>query len=680
MSPRLLFFMIFFTSAFARAGNTDSLIAVLNKSTSDTQRISLMSSIAKFFARDSAKSRNYVDSIILISGNVPYPDYKAIAYKAKAEWFMGQFLIDSGIYYFKRSFDFSSKAGNYAVMSRTSYSIGNAYTTMDKGAMGLPYYQRSYAYADSVKSEGLKAYALNGMGSAFFDMKSFKEGMKYYELALKAAKLSKDGKVIGWSYTNVANGYLQLKRYEDALVNFKYALKSYQDADFPKGVAASYNNIGAAYSYMGLMDDALKNYKVAARMKEEIGDLHGACIAYGNISAACLLGKDYKGAMEYALIEKSLADKVGIKSLLASAYNGLAEAHAGLGNFEEAYKYQVLFKTYNDSVYSEESQTAIAEMQAKYNSDSQKQQISMLEKDKETQRLWTYTLSIGLGVIFLLAIWAVAQYRVKNKANKLLEKQNVQIANQKKEITDSINYAKRIQSSILPREEDMRPLFPESFILYKPKDIVSGDFYWFQRKPNEFLIATADCTGHGVPGALMSMVGIEKLEALSPLYTEPSQILEGLNREVKNTLRQSGSDESTRDGMDIALVIIDIREKILHYAGANRPVWIVRDRELTELKPTKAAIGGLTTSEQHFPDSKLALREGDILYMFTDGYADQFGGPEGKKMMTKNFRDFLLKNSHLGMKDQHHLLDKYFEEWKGDYEQVDDILVVGISV
>jgi serine phosphatase RsbU (regulator of sigma subunit) len=279
-----------------------------------------------------------------------------------------------------------------------------------------------------------------------------------------------------------------------------------------------------------------------------------------------------------------------------------------------------------------------------------------------------------------------------------------------KEITDSINYAKRIQQAKLPKKEEIYTALPQSFVLFKPKDIVSGDFYFFHKSPSpsergrgEVFIAAADCTGHGVPGAFMSMIGSEKLEDAVSQTIDTSEILKLLNKGIKTTLHQSENNESTRDGMDIALVRIDLTgfENLsglttLHYVGANRPIWIIRkgQSEVEEIKATKKAIGGFTEDNQHFETHEIKLQKGDTFYIFTDGYADQFGGAEGnltalenfgstkhdKKLMTKKFKEILLDIQNKTMQEQEKQLDAFVDKWRGNREQVDDILVIGIRI
>ncbi len=263
-------------------------------------------------------------------------------------------------------------------------------------------------------------------------------------------------------------------------------------------------------------------------------------------------------------------------------------------------------------------------------------------------------------------------------------KNNAEILHAKNlDITSSITYAKRIQEAILPNQEIISNHFLESFILNQPKDIVSGDFYWFDRIGNHVLFALADCTGHGVPGAFMSMIGAGKLNDAVAQSADTSVILSLLNKGVKSALKQSETDESaTRDGMDIALCSVDTNTRIVKYAGANRPIWIIRNGQtaVEEIKATKKAIGGFTEDSQHFDSHEIKFEKGDTFYISTDGFADTFGGLEEKKVTTKRFKEILVSIQDKTMKEQEQHLDNFIETWKGGTEQIDDILVIGVRL
>jgi serine phosphatase RsbU (regulator of sigma subunit) len=269
------------------------------------------------------------------------------------------------------------------------------------------------------------------------------------------------------------------------------------------------------------------------------------------------------------------------------------------------------------------------------------------------------------------------EVQVKERT-KEIEEQKKLIEEKNKDITDSINYAQRIQRSILPSDKEIKDIFPNSFVLFKPRDIVSGDFYQFKRVNDHKFAIMADCTGHGVPGALMSMIGSNLLHQIivERNILKPNLILSELHKEVKSTLRQSSGAQS-HDGMDTSIAL-QIENKI-YIASANRPVYLVTNNELTEIKPTKRSIGGSSTDDKvEFDIHEIEVKEGQMLYMFSDGYADQFGGEAGKKFKLKNLAMLLANNSQLKLEEQFTTLDRSFTEWKGPLEQVDDVCVIGI--
>lgn len=272
------------------------------------------------------------------------------------------------------------------------------------------------------------------------------------------------------------------------------------------------------------------------------------------------------------------------------------------------------------------------------------------------------------------------------KLNDLLEnkvkERTIELESKNKDITDSIQYAYRIQKARLPDKKDIHSVFPDSFILYQPKDIVSGDFYFFKKRNDEILMASADCTGHGVPGALMSMLCSEKLNYAASEFHHTPDILTYLNNEVKTSLYQTYTHDAVHDGMDIALCSYHTVTRKLKYSGANRPIWLVRggDSEILEIKGTKNSIGGYTNSIYPFEHHEIQLFPGDTFYIFSDGYTDMFGGEWGKKLTTRKFKQLLSGIQHLSMDEQGKYLENFAEKWKGSLQQIDDILVIGVRI
>jgi serine phosphatase RsbU (regulator of sigma subunit) len=262
-----------------------------------------------------------------------------------------------------------------------------------------------------------------------------------------------------------------------------------------------------------------------------------------------------------------------------------------------------------------------------------------------------------------------------------ISEQKEEIERQQRELQDSLRYAGSIQSALLPDEKFIRKLFPESFIFFQPRDIVSGDFYWIYKKRNVAVLVAADCTGHGVPGAFMSILGISFLnEIISNGIPKANIIMNKLRENIMKTLHQSGDVSKHKDGIDLALVIIDFEKKELQFSGAFNPMYLIRNGNLIEFRGDKMPIGIAPTVEKSFTNKRLKIREGDILYIFSDGYADQFGGAKEKKFRYGPFKDLLLKIHRHPMDKQKHLLEHKFLVWKGGLEQVDDILIIGLKI
>jgi serine phosphatase RsbU (regulator of sigma subunit) len=263
-----------------------------------------------------------------------------------------------------------------------------------------------------------------------------------------------------------------------------------------------------------------------------------------------------------------------------------------------------------------------------------------------------------------------------------LRRQRDEIARQKKEIIYSFEYASLIQSALLPPENLLNSLLPDNFILYLPKDIISGDFFWITRIRSNILFAAADCTGHGVPGALMSILGISYLNEImtQKCRLKANRILNQLREKIMKALHQTGEGGESKDGMDIALCIFNPQTLELQYSGANNSLYLIRNNLLEEIKPDKMPIGISGTMEQSFTNHNLQLEQGDIIYIFSDGFADQFGGPLGKKFKYKPFKQLLIDIHKKPLPEQKGNLLSTIQNWKGDLDQVDDILIMGVKI
>ena len=366
-------------------------------------------------------------------------------------------------------------------------------------------------------------------------------------------------------------------------------------------------------------------------------------------------------------------------TLKSDVYKGLSNSYLAIGNFAQAHAYQSKHMLITDSINKENSNNRLLAMENAFKNEQSQLELDNLkninklqEAEIEKQNTQKIAMAIGFFLMLLLAFFIFRSYKQKKKSNLLLEEKN-------KEITDSITYAKRIQNAILPSDTTVKEYLPNNFVLYLPKDIIAGDFYWLERKDDNILFAAADCTGHGVPGAMVSVVCNNALNRTVREYglTNPAEILNKTREIVVQEFEKS--DEDVKDGMDISLCCLDLSGSyaILQWAGANNPLWIIRKHELIEVKPNKQPIGK-TDNPLSFTTHEIQLQKGDTIYVFTDGFADQFGGPKGKKFMYKPFKELLLSIQNKTMEEQKIVLEQHFENWRGSLEQVDDVCVIGV--
>lgn len=604
------------------------------------------------------------------------------------------------------------------------------------------YANEALALALKLGEEKKIAGIYNTLGNIMRDKAKFTESMDFYLKAIKLKEQFGDKKGISSGLINISNIHYYLGNKEKAVTYLKQALALKKELNDQKGIAGCLNNLGNFFYTDTLGDSAYYYFSESLKIREKLQDRQGISANLANMAGAlvmmkkpleavkmfekaialkrdvgdsigmvtCLInaGHAYKDigqfetSKKYYLESMAIAELFEAKEDLSNVYSGLAELHFQQHSFREAYQFLEKHVKLNHELFNDGMAQAQAEMSTKYETEKKEKEIELLNKDKlvqesvikEEKAYRNLTLSVG-GLVTILSGVLFFAFKQKQKNNILLtrqkeeieEKNNIltiqkeEIAFQKKEITDSITYAKRIQESILPPESEILRHFSEGFVYYKPKDIVSGDFFWASTQNDDVLIAAADCTGHGVPGALMSMIGAEKLFELSSIESDPGALLKKLNKKVRSALKQDKDSGRSSDGMDIALVRYDKGSGKIVFAGANRPLWLIRkDGSFSEIRGTKSSIGGSTDSDQEFQSVEIALNAGDSFYLFSDGYQDQFGGKEGKKLMKKHLREVIEKNQGLSMNQQKEKLDDFFQDWKGNHEQVDDVMMIGLKV
>jgi serine phosphatase RsbU (regulator of sigma subunit) len=326
----------------------------------------------------------------------------------------------------------------------------------------------------------------------------------------------------------------------------------------------------------------------------------------------------------------------------------------------------------------------------------QQKKDALAAEETRQRRIILYAVSAGLGLVLISLLLVYNRFRVTRRQKSIIVAQKAEVEVQRdhvelqktiieeknKSITDSINYAQKIQQAMLPGNAEFLRLLPESFICYRPKDIVSGDFYWITQRGNFFFYVTADCTGHGVPGGFMSVLGASLLNEVvnDQGLEEPAAILEMLRIKIVAALNQRGEGGENKDGMDMVICRIDKTKMELVIAAANNPAWILRNGMITAYGPDKQPVGISGGAEKPFSQWTVGIQSGDIIYTFTDGFADQFGGEKGKKFKYRQLQETLVRISGLQMEAQRLELERVLDEWKGSLEQVDDILLIGVRI
>lgn len=588
--------------------------------------------------------------------------------------------MDSAEIFLALEMEYATKAGNQSMIADANEDYARIAWQRNKMPEALGYLQATLSLREKVGDEKAIANCENNIGIIYWNMKNTDEALKHYRKSMAIRIKLNDSAGIAASYGNMGLIYREVGKIDSADLYYRRAMVIREILGDPRTLAISYSNLAILYldsdpdSAIMYTEKSMAAHKSTNDMYGYVGCLNNLGVAYRNKG---MLDKAEEAQKEAARMSIELDNK----EVMKNAYGELASIYAEKGDYSVAYRYFNMMDSLKDLIYDENISQQVTEAGTKYETEKKQRENDQLKASAEQDALMQKFLIalVVLGVI--VAISLTYAYFNKRKSNQQLALQNAQIESQKKEITDSINYAQRIQQAILPPESALKKHFPDAFVFYLPKAIVSGDFWWLLEKDNYVFVGIADCTGHGVPGAFMSMLGMEMLNDIARETAEPSEILAQLSSAIKRSLRQTSGETQSRDGMDIALMRFDLKSHELVYAGANRPLWIRKaNGDVLEFTPTKAPIGGPAEENQQYESHKISLGTGDTLYAFTDGYADQFGGTKGKKLKTSGMRVLLEQYAMLPLVLQEQELAGHFHRWRGSLEQVDDVLVCGIRI
>jgi len=653
----LLYCMFFWKLSFSQNINMDSCLQVLKTAKQDTNKVILLDKIA---------------------WNIAYTNLK------------------KGIDYSIQSYELAKKLHYEEKYSRICNTMGAIYADMAQVPKALDLYHEGLKYAKKYNQLGMYAAIYNSLGNLYGTTGELKKALSYYLLGAEYLQKTYPNKLPIAAYSNVAGIYTSLNKPDSAMYYVNLCLDYNLKHDNISGLANNYISLSEIYFAANNKEkclDAARNAVYFANKMSDDYTLSHACIQLGN-------ALDFNGMYEEAfkVIGKAIeyTKKTGDIPALELATEYLSNIYEKTGDYKNSLKYFKEYKIYRDSTLNNESIQQVKNAEAKYENEKKQKEIELLgEKQKlndaENQKKKVYLAASSIGIIALGFVLVILyrNNRLKQKTNQNLEAFNKEVNHQKelieeknKEITDSINYAKRIQQSILTGDNYFKRHTTDYFILFKPKDIVSGDFYWALNYEERFMVMTADCTGHGVPGAMMSMMGINFLNEIvnEKKISSPAAVLNQLRKEIIEALNPEDSILETKDGMDCCLCSFDLSNRILTYSNANNNFYIIRNNELITSKTNKMPVGVGHNTAQLFDEHTFELEKGDVVITLTDGYADQFGGPKGKKFKYKQIEELLLSGAHLPLEQIKQKLNNSIELWKGDLEQVDDICIIGIKI
>jgi len=726
-----LFFISFLLIAFSPTNLAaqqdlalDSLIKVLNQSEEDTNRILCLNQISeKYSSSDLEKSLKYAKDALALGKRLFYNKGMAYSYTNIGLVYEGNGRYDKALKYYQESQKINKEIKETTKLADDENNIGRIYEFQSDYQNALIHYLAYYNLKKISDDERSVASALNSIGRIYYQQGNLSKAQEYFEKTLTMVQKLNYDKGIASTLNNLGLVHRDKNRVKTdknelnkAIEYFLKAIAVREKMNDDYGLANCYSNLGMAYSdsIINKPAESKQYFLKALKLYEEMNDSSSIADTYINLGVLHQDLKRFPDAISYLNKALRIFKDLQIKEGLKNTYLVLAEVNNLIGNKADAYKYRLFYEDYKDSIMSEESQKNQNELLEKYNAKEREREIELgraknqkNELKIQQQRTQLFAFIIGFILVLALSLVILRGYRQKKKANELLAYQNTQISHQKMEIeeqnrsiTDSIRYAKRIQEAILPPEKTVKEALLNSFVLFKPKDIVSGDFYWIKTKEKRTFFSAVDCTGHGVPGAFMSIIGHNGLnEAVNQHeLLHPSQILDKLNEVVETTLHQNNKTE-VKDGMDIALCCIDHEKQILEYAGANNPLYIIRKKgisltseqttieanfeteefSLFEIKANKQPIGA-NENKKSFTNKTFDLQQDDLIYVFSDGYADQFGGPKNKKFKYQSLKELLLNNAAKSMDEQKLILDQSIESWRGSNEQIDDICIFGVKV
>ncbi|WP_017731759.1 tetratricopeptide repeat protein [Nafulsella turpanensis] len=530
----------------------------------------------------------------------------------------------------------------------------------------------------------------NNLGILYRDIKNHQASLEYYQKALSIKQQLGDSSAITSTLSNIGIAFMELGQYDKAYRNFTRSLNIDRKLQNVEGQMYTCENLGKLFSQQAQYDSAGFYLHQSLALLPEEGREYEHSLILNSLAQLYLAQKKAQTAVKYLKKAIDLGNKVQSRTALKESYKMLADAYAQQLNYKRAFNCYQQYIALKDSIFNEENLERISQIETNYQLSKREKEIEILKKDARISHLQlsrnqmvNYYLYTGLFLLISVSFFLFFQFKAKRNSNQLLKKTNDAIAARNLNITSSIDYARTIQETLLPQEKQLLTYFKEAFVFCKARDIVNGDFYWCYKKGDNCLLAVIDCTGHGVPGALMTVMVNSLLNQIvidKHVYS-PAEILNQLRQYLRQNLRQEQETEISADGLDLAICSIDTKEKQVTFASAKRPLYLVQHHELRVYKGNKTTFGGpLSQPAEQFREGSFYYLPGSCLYLFTDGITDQFGEASDKKFMHWRLQELIKENYEFPMQQQKRKIAGSIEQWQGKLEQTDDMLLLGIRL
>lgn len=602
-------------------------------------------------------------------------------------WYYGEY--DRGLQVGLKAKAIAQKHHLDSIAGLIDNNIGICYDYKGIYSEALNHFFSALRTAEKIQDRETEAYILSNIGLIYNNQELYDKALEYHKKSLQIRKKAGNISGISASTNNMAIVYMDQNMFDKAIYYFKEVVKIDQSIPDSSALSDDFNNLGVCYEKKNSYEEALFYHQLSLTIKQRMHEKRGIANSLYNIGIVAKKQGKLEVAERYLKEAEEKANTLGYKELQRIIYDNLRELYYAQKKINLAYDYLILFQEIDEQIDNEETVRSQTQTELTYQFDKKQETIRLkqvkkdleIKKQQEQSRIiLVAAIIVGMIIlVFSLILWK--RWKEARKQQIIIAEKNRLVELKNNEILDSITYAKRIQTAILPSDELLEQGLKDYFVLYEPKDIVAGDFYWFEETASFCFLAVADCTGHGVPGAMMSVVCHNALNRSVKEFkeSETGKILDKTREIIIDELSKNKQD--VYDGMDISLIAWNKTNYTIQWSGANNPLWIWKQstKEILEYKGDKQPIGRYALSKP-FTTHSIQIEPNDRLFLFTDGYADQFGGPESKKFKSKNLKSLISETCTLDLHSQKDKIQDVFTYWKGDKEQIDDVCILGLHL